>query len=158
MLNEARDRLTGLGRTLSRSVEALGGNLNDLHQRLSQEVHPEGVLTVDPRVPELLKRLAMRFQLHIYTNNNQALSARIMAQIGVTGLFEKIFTIEDFWRPKPDRVALLGILEAIGSKPAETLFVGDRYAVDLGLPESLGCPVHEARTVEELLTLGELLD
>lgn len=158
MLNEARDRLSGLGRTLSRSVEALGGNLRDLHQRLSQEVHPEGVLTVDARVPDLLKRLSERFELYLYTNNNQELSGRIMEQIGVAGLFKTIFSIEDFWRPKPDERVLTGIFEAIGRKPSETLFVGDRHAVDLALPQSMGCPIFEAKTVEELLRLSELVD
>ena len=158
MLDEARDNLTGPGRTLSRSVLSLGGNLQELHSRLSREVHPEGVLTADPRVPELLKRLARRFELHLYTNNNRELSSRIMAQIGVDGLFQKVFSIEDYWRPKPDQVALLGILESIARKPAETLFVGDRHAVDLALPESMGCAIFEAKTVEELLELAELLD
>jgi putative hydrolase of the HAD superfamily len=96
--------------------------------------------------------------LHVYTNNNRKLSGRIMNQIGVTGLFRQVFTIEDYWRPKPDEMVLLGILEAIGRKPSETLFVGDRYEVDLALPESLGCAILETRTVEELLTLAELIE
>lgn len=158
MLQEARDKLSGPGRTLSRSVLALGGNLKELHQRFSQDVHPEGVLTADPRVQELMKQLAKRFELYLYTNNNCELSGRIMAQIGVSGLFARVFTIEDFWRPKPDELALRGIFEAIGRKPAETMFVGDRYEVDLALAESLGCPIIEARTVEELLKLAELLE
>jgi putative hydrolase of the HAD superfamily len=116
------------------------------------------VLTVDPRVPELLKKLARRFELHVYTNNNRALSDRIMTQIGVAGLFEKVFTIEDYWRPKPDRVALSGILQAIGRKPCETLFVGDRYEVDLELAASLGCATFEAKTVDELLELAQLIE
>jgi len=157
MLEEARDRQSGPGKTLSLAVISLGGNLQELHQRLGSEVHPEGVLTVDERVPQLLRRLAGRFEIHLYTNNNRELSARIMAEIGVAGMFGKVFTIEDSWRPKPDPVALQGILEAIGRKPSETLFVGDRYGVDLSLPEELGCAVFEARTVAELLQLGHLL-
>jgi putative hydrolase of the HAD superfamily len=158
MLQQARDCGDGMGGTLSRAVLALGGNLQQMHQRLSRDVHPEGVLTEDPRVPELLKKLAPRFDLHIYTNNNQELSGRIMTQIGVAGLFQKVFTIEDFGRPKPDKTALFNILESIGRKPAETLFIGDRYQVDLQLPESLGCPIFEAKQVEVLLRLAQLVD
>jgi putative hydrolase of the HAD superfamily len=158
LLLQARAGLTGCGRTLSLSVLALGGNLKDLHDRLSLEVHPEALLRPDPRVTELLKRLAGRFELHLYTNNNRKLSSRIMNQIGVAGLFRQVFTIEDYWRPKPDEMVLLGILEAIGRKPSETLFVGDRYEVDLALPEALGCAILETRTVEELLTLAELIE
>lgn len=143
--------------TLSSAVMALGGTLKELHERMSLDVRPEGVLKVDQRVIELLERLGERFELHLYTNNNNELSARIMAEIGVSGMFRRIFTIQDSWRPKPDMTVLAGILEAIGRKPAETLFVGDRYEVDLALPASLGCQIFEARTVEELLGLEQLL-
>jgi putative hydrolase of the HAD superfamily len=157
MLREARYSMVESGGTLSRAVESLGGNLRDLHLRLSQDVTPEGVLSVDPRVTGMLKALATRFAVHIYTNNNRPLSARIMKEIGVGGLFEKVFTIEDYWRPKPDRDALLGILESIACKPEETLFVGDRFEVDLALPEKLGCRIYEACTVEQLLELSQLV-
>jgi len=158
VLHEARSCSKDTGGTLSRAVVALGGNLRELHRRFNEEVHPETVLTPDPRVQELLGRLALRFDLHLYTNNNQALSSRIMARIGVTGCFKMVFTIEDSWRPKPDRAVLEGILASIGKKPAETLFVGDRYQVDLQLPEALGCQILETRTIEELLTLAQLVD
>jgi len=146
------------GGTLSRAVEALGGTLQELHRRFSEDVHPELLLSPDPRVQRLLERLGERCDLHLYTNNNRSLSARIMAQLGIGGYFKRVFTIEDSWRPKPDREVLTGILESIGRRPEETLFVGDRYRVDLELPQSLGCPILETRTVDELLTLGQLLD
>jgi putative hydrolase of the HAD superfamily len=158
MLQQARDSQSGPGKTLSLAVLSLGGNLKELHARLGSEVRPEEVLGCDQRVQQLLQRLGQRYELYLYTNNNRELSGKIMQQIGVTGLFRQLFTIEDSWRPKPDRSALEGILESIGRSPAETLFVGDRYNVDLSLPEELGCPVFEARTVQELLQLAQLLD
>jgi putative hydrolase of the HAD superfamily len=157
LLREARSCASEGEGTLSLGVVSLGGNLQELHRRFNLEVHPEGVLHPDPRVLELLRNLAGRFELHIYTNNNRPLSARIMAQLGVSGCFQRVFTIEDSWRPKPDRVALQGIFDAIGREPAETLFVGDRYLVDLQLPASLGCTVFEVRSVEDLLSLEELV-
>ena len=157
MLQRARAE-SGSGGTLSRAVIALGGNLNEMHQRFGLDVHPERFLKPDHRVPELLKRLATRFQLHLYTNNNRELSDRIMSQIGVKELLGQIFTIEDYWLPKPDKGVIVAILDKIGSKPAQTLFVGDRYQVDLALPESIGCAIFEAKTVEELLTLAKLVD
>ena len=157
-LREARSCLDGSGGTLSRAVVSLGGDLKELHRRFNQEVHPEALLQIDPRVTELLGKLAARYELHLYTNNNRALSSRIMAQIGVAGCFQRVFTIEDSWQPKPDRLVLQGILDTIGKKPGETLFVGDRYEVDLRLPASLGCAVLETRSIEELLTLGQLVE
>jgi putative hydrolase of the HAD superfamily len=157
-LLEARSCIKGSAGTLSLAVVSLGGDLKELHRRFSEEVHPEGVLQPDPRVLELLGGLARRFDLHLYTNNNRPLSGRIMEQLGITGFFTRIFSIEDSWVPKPDREVLQGILQAIGRKPEETLFVGDRYEVDLQLPASLGCAIHEAKSTKELLALGELVE
>ncbi|MBJ6727813.1 HAD family hydrolase [Geomonas sp. Red875] len=155
-IESERIRQKESGGTLSKAIEALGGTLQELHQRLSDEVHPEGVLAPDPRVLKLLQDLGARYELVIYTNNNRALSARIMKEIGVYGMFARTYTIQDFWRPKPDRDALSTILKEIGHPPEEVLFVGDRYDVDLRLPRELGCPVLESQTIEELLQLREL--
>lgn len=157
-LREARSCAGDSGGTLSRAVVALGGTLQELHRRFSLDVHPETLLRHDTRVSELLESLAQRCELHLYTNNNRSLSRRIMEQLGVAGCFRQVFTIEDYWRPKPDREVLLGILASIGREPAEALFVGDRYRVDLELPEALGCPVLETKTVEELLALRQLVE
>jgi len=157
LLQQARSCTGPSAGTLSHAVVTLGGDLQELHRRFNAEVQPEGLLKTDPRVTELLGKLAGRYELYLYTNNNRALSERIMAQLGVGSFFRRVFSIEDSWRPKPDREVLLGILDAIGRKPAETLFVGDRYQVDLELPASLGCGVWEAKQVEELLALARLV-
>lgn len=146
------------GGTLSRAVVALGGNLKEMHLRFARDVRPEGLLIVDERVPALLRSLASRYRLILYTNNNRDLSARIMERIGVTGIMHEVITIEDFWLPKPDLKVIAAILEKAGVNPEETLFVGDRYEVDLAAPESIGCRIFETRTVDELLTLSKLLD
>ena len=155
MLQRARAQ-SGDGGTLSRAVVALGGNLPEMHRRFALDIHPEELLKKDERVPRLLKVLATRFQLYLYTNNNRDLSGRIMAQLGITGLFRDIFTIEDYWLPKPDPKLITDILTKIAVRPEEALFVGDRYEVDLSVPKSIGCPVFETKTVEELLTLEQL--
>lgn len=156
MLQRARVE-NGDGGTLSRAVVALGGNLPEMHRRFAQEIHPDQFLKRDERVPKLLTLLATRFELFLYTNNNRDLSGRIMAQLGVTGLFREIFTIEDYWLPKPDPKLITDILTKIAVKPADALFVGDRYEVDLLVPASIGCPVFESKTVEELLALEQLV-
>jgi len=158
ILEQERLRQAEHGGTLSHSILAMGGNLRDLHAAFAAGVHPEGVLSVDPRVTQLLKKLSLRFDLYLYTNNNRKLSGRIMAEIGVTGFFKRVFTIEDFWRPKPDEGTIRAILTETGLAPGETLFVGDRFDVDLRVPASLGCHIMEARTVEDLLKLHEVAD
>ncbi len=145
------------GGTLSRAVVAIGGTLKELHRRFAADCTPETLLKPDPRVQELLRALGQRYRLHLYTNNNRDLSGRIMERIGITGLMDRVFTIEDYWIPKPDRTIITDILSQIGCLPSETLFVGDRYEVDLAVPKTLGCAVLETRTTEELLTLADLV-
>jgi putative hydrolase of the HAD superfamily len=105
----------------------------------------------------LLQSLGSKYELILYTNNNRPLSIRIMGAIGVAGLFRQILTIEDYWQPKPDRETLEKIYMAIGREPAECLFIGDRYDVDLRLPAAMGSTVFLAKSVEELLPLNKLL-
>jgi len=160
LLRETRQQLTrsqGFEASLSIACLDLGGSLEDLHVLFASEVKPEGVLQKDERVVACLAALGRRYALHIYTNNNRALSSRIMEIIGVDGMFDRVFTIEDSWRPKPDRQVLTELFAGIGLEPGETLFVGDRYDIDLLLPRQMGAQVHLVGRTEDLLALNRLL-
>jgi putative hydrolase of the HAD superfamily len=76
-----------------------------------------------------------------------------MRLIGIEGMFRRVYSIEDSWRPKPDRGVLEEMLREIGCRPEECLFVGDRYDVDLMVPREMGAQVFLSTSVEELLTL-----
>jgi len=143
--------------TISAVCTELGGNVPDLHRFFVQNLQPENYLAPDDRVIRLLKRLAEKFSLAIYTNNNRVLTSRIMICLGLDGLVGTIFTIDDTWRGKPDEEMVSRVLGTLGLAPEETLFVGDRYDVDLRLPEQLGCPVYLSQNLEQLLRLEELL-
>ena len=147
---------TGLEATLSAGFEALGGDVKALHEYLAGNVNPEKYLERDDRVAGMLRRLAREYGLYIYTNNNRPLVDRILCALGLEGLFAGIISVEDFWRPKPDRLALAKLFAAIGAEPVECLFAGDRYDVDLRLPEEHGSRVLEIRSIEQLLSLEEI--
>lgn len=160
LLNEAKKRLSavsGVDTPLSLACGELGGDLRELHRHFAAEIRPEPFLSRDERVVELLKTLAGKFELYIYTNNNRVLTDAIMHFIGVAGLFKGVFTIEDSWRPKPDREGLAETLRRTGRKPDECLFVGDRYDVDLRLPAEMGCAVFLVSSTEELFPLAKLM-
>ncbi len=160
LMADTRARLTkenGTVQTLSAVCSELGGNIRDLHRYFEENLHPEDYIAKDERVIRLVKNLSRHFPLYIYTNNNRPMATRIINQLGLNGLFQRIFSIDDNWQAKPDEQALAGILSQIGLTPSEALFVGDRYDVDLRVPEQYGCPVYLSRTVEQLLRLEELL-
>ncbi len=148
---------TGGMPTLSAVCTRLGGNVRDLHAFFEECLHPESHLIRDERVIILLERLAQRAPLYLFTNNNRALTKRIIDILGLKGLFRQIYAIDDTWRAKPDESMLDRILAEAGLMPSEALFVGDRYDVDLRLPEQRGCPVYLSQSVEQLLRLEVIL-
>jgi putative hydrolase of the HAD superfamily len=143
--------------TLSAACCALGGTIPALHSYFQQYLRPEDFLQRDERVVELISRLSRRSALYIYTNNNRPLTDRILRLLGLEGCFSGIYTVDDTWRSKPDEIKLDQILKATGLTPPEVLFVGDRYEVDLRLPEQRGCPIYLSQSVDQLLRLEELL-
>jgi putative hydrolase of the HAD superfamily len=161
LIRETKARLTarnGMDATLSLACAELGADIVEMHRRFAAQVRPEQFLVRDERVVELVRLLSTRFALYVYTNNNRLLAGRIMELIGVDGLFRGVFTIDYSWRPKPDRETAQRLLNDIGRIPAECLFVGDRYDVDLRIPAEMGCGIFRVGGVEELLHLGKLMN
>ena len=161
LIRSTKERLTaatGWGTSLSGACRELGGDLHALHRHFAEEIDPGSLIVPDNRVNELLSSLAGRYGLYIYTNNNRSLTGRIMQTLELPDVFRQTFTIEDTWCPKPDRESLERHLAVIGAEPGECLFVGDRYDIDLRLPESLGSRVFLSRSVDELLTLQDHLN
>jgi HAD superfamily hydrolase (TIGR01549 family) len=148
---------SGMVQTISAVIRELGGSVQELHRFFERTLQPEALLVRDERVIRLMEHLAGRFSLYIYTNNNRVLTARIMNYLGLDHAVHGIFTIEDAWRSKPDEEMVNRVLDEIGLSPNEVLFVGDRYDVDLRVPEQLGCPVYLSQNLEQLLRLKNLL-
>ena len=161
LLRQTKTWLTkerGIAGTLSLAIEELGLDLKALHSRFAERIAPACYLPRDERVVTLLLGLVNRFELVLYTNNNRTLSAKIMGILGIEGLFSRVFTIEDTWRPKPDQGTLDMIFATIGRRPGECMFVGDRYDVDLRLPLDMGAQVYRVAGLADLLRMTALLE
>ncbi len=159
-LQQLRERLSterGTQQTLAVAIEALGGTVPEMHRRFALELEPQQFLQPDLRVRQLLDRLKGRFRSWLLTNNNRILTDKILAQLGLGDCFQRIITINDTWRPKPDPTVLEQILRELAVPPEAVLFVGDRFDIDLRLPAQRGCPVLLTKTVAELLQLELLL-
>ena len=161
LLRQTRQRLTaerGGAATLSLAIGELGLDLKALHACFAERIEPAQHLGRDERVVAMLRELSSRFMLVLYTNNNRTLSGKIMQVLGIAEGFSRVFTIEDTWRPKPDRATLELLLDDISQPAAACLFVGDRYDVDLRLPEAMGAQVYQVASVADLLKLPKLLE
>jgi putative hydrolase of the HAD superfamily len=160
-ITETRSRLTAEHNeipTLSAVCSELGGNIRDLHALFEVYLQPEVYLSRDQRVISLMETLSAKLPLHIYTNNNRIMTVRILEHLGLSSFFQRIYAIDDSWVAKPDNGTLERILAETNLSPSQALFVGDRYDIDLRLPEQHGCPVYLSQSIEQLLRLGELLN
>lgn len=160
LLQTARRRLAEIDEeepTLTRTLLELGIEASEFHQAMQKAVHPERYLENDPILYALLDSLRDACDLYVYTNNNLPLTRKILALLGVEELFERLYTIEFSWAPKPDRETLRRMLEDIGGPPESFLFVGDRHHVDLKIAESLDIPVLLVEETGDLLQIHKLL-
>ena len=155
-----RQRLTeerGTLQTLAVAIEVLGGTVPEMHRRFAAELEPADYIQPDPRVKPLIDQLEQHYICWLLTNNNRTLTDKIIACLGLSDNFQKVITINDTWRPKPDQTVLDQVLNELGLPAEAVLFVGDRYDIDLRLPERCGCPVLLTKTINELMQLENLL-
>lgn len=143
--------------TLTRTCIELGIEVRELHQAFQDFIRPERYLTYDPVLQALLDSLRDHCDLYIYTNNNLPLTRKILALLGVEELFEKLYTIEFSWIPKPDPETLQLLLEDIGGPRESFLFIGDRHLVDLQPADELGIPTLLVSETADLLQIHQLL-
>lgn len=159
-LKELRQRLTderGTVQTIAVAIETIGGTVPELHRRFAEEVAPHGHIEPDPRVLPLISALERQYTCWLLTNNNRTLTNKILVTLGLEENFQRVITINDTWRPKPDQEVLDQLLAELALPPEAVLFVGDRFDIDLRLPEKCGCPVLLTQTIDELMQLKGLL-
>ena len=83
---------------------------------------------------------ARGLRLACLTNKPTAFARPLLAAKGLDGFFEVMFGGDAFERKKPDPLPLLRACEALGTRPARTLMVGDS-SNDAKAARAAGCPV-----------------
>lgn len=159
-LKKLREKLTterGTVQTLAVAIQVMGGTAQEMHRRFAAELEPDGMIVPDSRVAPLVRKLSACCRCWLLTNNNRILTGKILSVLGLSAAFERVITIDDTWRPKPDQSLLDEVLAGLALPPENVLFAGDRYDIDLRLPERSGCPVLLTRTVDDLMVLESLL-
>jgi len=96
---------------------------------------------VYPGVAEGLRLLRQAgLKLACITNKPTDFAKPLLQAKGLTEFFEVVFGGEAFERKKPDPMPLLKACEALGSRPAATLVIGDS-SNDAKAARAAGCPV-----------------
>lgn len=92
-------------------------------------------------VEEGLSALRTRgLRLACLTNKPTAFAKPLLASKGLAGFFDVMFGGDAFDRKKPDPLPLIKACEALGTKPARTLMIGDS-SNDAKAARAAGCPV-----------------
>jgi phosphoglycolate phosphatase len=86
----------------------------------------------------LLKQAGLK--LACITNKPTAFAKPLLRAKGLAEVFDVVFGGDAFERKKPDPLPLLKACEALGSKPASTLVIGDS-SNDAAAARAAGCPV-----------------
>ena len=74
------------------------------------------------------------------TNKPLSFAEPLLVAKGLRGYFDHVFGGDSFERKKPDPLPLIKTCEALGSKPATTLMIGDS-SNDAEAAHNAGCPV-----------------
>lgn len=97
--------------------------------------------TVYPGVVEGLRRLKdSGLALACLTNKPAAFALPLLKAKGLDGFFSQVFGGDAFERKKPDPLPLRKTCEALGTRPARTLMIGDS-SNDALAARAAGCPV-----------------
>lgn len=82
-------------------------------------------------VESMLADLRGRYRVGLLTNGPALAQRSKLRQLGWTDAFDAALVSGELPAGKPDRAAFEALLDALGSEPAETAFVGDRVGDDV---------------------------
>ncbi len=131
---------------ISRVLEAVGGDAGLYDAAWAgYQAHYRRIngrfSAVYPGVVEGLEGLRARgWALACLTNKPTAFARDLLAAKGLAGFFSQVFGGDAFERKKPDPLPLLKTCEALATRPAQTLMIGDS-SNDARAARAAGCPV-----------------
>jgi phosphoglycolate phosphatase/putative hydrolase of the HAD superfamily len=119
---------------------------------------PGDYLETDARLAEVLTELSARCPLVLVTNNPRDVAERTLEVLGVRALFPRIVGLDEAGHSKPHPAAFDLGYEALGVEPSSVVAVGDRYAVDLEVPLSLGSGAVLVESMDDVYALPRVLE
>ena len=125
-------------------AEALPGQLYDQawasYQRHYLTINGQHAAVFPGVLAGLTHLKTQGLKLACLTNKPTAFAVALLKAKGLMGFFEHTFGGDAFERKKPDPLPLLKTCEALGSRPARTLMLGDSRN-DAQAARAAGCPV-----------------
>jgi putative hydrolase of the HAD superfamily len=113
-----------------------------------------GVWELYPEVPGVLEELAPRFRLAVISNFDGRLRL-ILQHLGISKFFSQIFISSELGADKPDPEIFRRALQLNGTRPAETLHIGDDPERDWKGASQAGLAIFRLKRPSN--SLGDLL-
>lgn len=104
----------------------------------SELIQPEAFLKTDERLVAVMRQLSERYQIIAVTNNPVKTGRRNLAALGIEGFFRDVVGLDTCGISKPAPEPFLKAVELLGVPASACVSIGDRYAVDIATPLTLG--------------------
>ena len=121
-------------------------------------LEPKNFLTRDEKLIETIKKLRHKYRLICVTNNPELPARKTLEAIGIADLIPDVIGLDTSGKSKPAREPFEMALKKLGTKPWETLSVGDRYDMDISLPLEMGMGGILVSGVKDVYRLPEILN
>ncbi len=106
---------------------------------------------LNPVMLDIIGKLKKHYRTVLHSDNFEALSSAIKKDPRITSLFEGMFFSNDIGTLKDEESSFRHVLENIGKKPEECIFIDDKEK-NLVAPAKIGIHTLLFRSPEQLLT------
>lgn len=103
-------------------------------------------MTPEPRMQEVIARLALRYPLAVATNRGSSMTD-ILRHFGLADYFQAVITSRDVSRPKPFPDMLYLAAERLGQSVRDLVFIGDSE-LDAAAATAAGMPFIAYRSIQ----------
>ncbi|MDR0785927.1 MAG: HAD family hydrolase [Treponema sp.] len=145
----------GCKTSLSNAFLAFGVSIDESVHWREELYDPASALDSDPRLDETLAQLANFYKLALVTNNPTLVAQKTLDALGVDrGVFSALVGLDTCKVSKPNAAPFLKAAELLGVPCSECVSIGDRFAVDVEVPLSLGMGGILVDGVEDVYSLA----
>ncbi|MDR2020811.1 MAG: HAD-IA family hydrolase, partial [Treponema sp.] len=128
----------GKGTSLGNVLAAMGISLDQSIRWREELLEPGDFLGEDPKLKETLNILKADYALALVTNNPVLVARKTLRALGAEEFFPVIVGMDTCGVSKPHRAPYLKAAELLGLDPRGCVSIGDRYEIDIELPQEMG--------------------
>lgn len=143
--------------SLGNTFTNFGITIEDSIKMRENLLEPSNFLKKDNKLIKTIQALSKKYSLICVTNNPVLPARKTLQAIGIDKLIPTIIGLDTCHKSKPAKEPFEKALEILGTKPEETISIGDRYDMDLRIPLEMGMAGILVQGVHHIYSLNKLL-